>query len=84
VTLEDLEVDSPYNTYKYEGLPPGPIANPGLKSIQAAITPGQTDYYYYVLKNDGSHYFCRTYDEQQAFIASQPQASATPSQGPEG
>ncbi len=73
VTLEDLEVDSPYNTYKYEGLPLGPIANPGINSIKAALMPAQSDYFYYVLKSDGSHYFCQTHEQQQAFIASQQQ-----------
>lgn len=53
--LTDLEVDSPYNTYKIKGLPPGPIASPSIKSIEAALFPKQTDYYYYVTKKDGSH-----------------------------
>ncbi|NBC67929.1 endolytic transglycosylase MltG [Paenibacillus sacheonensis] len=51
----DLQVDSPYNTYKIKGLPPGPIASPSIKSIEAALFPKQTDYYYYVTKKDGSH-----------------------------
>ncbi|QHW35328.1 endolytic transglycosylase MltG [Paenibacillus rhizovicinus] len=51
----DLQVDSPYNTYKIKGLPPGPIASPSLKSIEAALFPTKTDYYYYVTKKDGSH-----------------------------
>ncbi|SEM69964.1 endolytic transglycosylase MltG [Paenibacillus sp. OV219] len=53
--LTDLDVDSPYNTYKVKGLPPGPIASPSIKSIDAALFPKQTDYYYYVTKKDGSH-----------------------------
>lgn len=63
VTYQDLKVDSPYNTYKYSGLPPGPIACPGKSSIKAALNPAQHSYYYYVSKGDGSHYFSRTYAE---------------------
>jgi len=62
----DLEVDSPYNTYKYTGLPPGPIANPGLRSLEAAMAPTPSKYLYYVrndIKNDGSHVFGKTYAE---------------------
>ncbi|WP_235948621.1 endolytic transglycosylase MltG [Paenibacillus glycinis] len=51
----DLQVDSPYNTYKVKGLPPGPIASPSVKSIEAALFPKKTDYFYYVTKKDGSH-----------------------------
>ena len=51
----DLQVDSPYNTYKIKGLPPGPIASPSVKSIEAALFPKKTDYFYYVTKKDGSH-----------------------------
>lgn len=66
----DLKVDSAYNTYKNAGLPPGPIANPGLESIVATLYPKQTDYLYFVTKEDGtsSHYFGRTYAEHQANI----------------
>lgn len=62
---EDLEVDSPYNTYKYSGLPPGPIASPGIRSIEAALYPEETSYLYYVTKKDGTaeHYFAETYEE---------------------
>jgi UPF0755 protein len=63
VTYQDLKVDSPYNTYKYSGLPPGPIACPGKASIDAALNPAPHSYYYYVSKGDGSHYFSRTYAE---------------------
>ncbi|KEO85197.1 endolytic transglycosylase MltG [Tumebacillus flagellatus] len=68
---KDLEVDSPYNTYLHEGLPPGPIAAPGKKSIQAAIFPAVHDFYFYVTKNDGSgeHYFAHSYEEHQRNIA---------------
>jgi UPF0755 protein len=68
VTLEDLTVDSPYNTYRYAGLPPGPIANPGLAAIAAAGAPAHTPYLYYVLKPDGRHHFSRTLDEHRAAI----------------
>jgi len=54
---KDLFIDSPYNTYRYRGLPPGPIANPGLKSILAALTPEETDYLFFVSRQDGSHQF---------------------------
>lgn len=65
---EDLEVDDPYNTYNYEGLPPGPICCPGEAAIKAAVNPDETSYLYYVAKGDGSggHAFARTYKEHQA------------------
>lgn len=56
----DLSVNSPYNTYKVRGLPPGPIANPGLAAIRAALYPTQTDFVYFVARNDGSHQFSVT------------------------
>lgn len=63
VLNKNLEVDSPYNVYKYKGLPIGPIANPGIECIKAAIFPDNTDYLYYVLQKDGSHYFTNSYDD---------------------
>ena len=70
-TEADKSINSPYNTYMYKGLPPGPIANPGLESIQAAISPEKTSYYYYALGDDNVHHFSKTYEEHQKFIASQ-------------
>ncbi len=63
VTYDDLKVDSPYNTYRYPGLPPGPIASPGAASIAAVLNPARHDYYYYVYVGDGRHYFSKTYEE---------------------
>ncbi len=57
IRRKDLERDTPYNTYRIAGLPPGPIANPGLASIRAALFPDQTDYLYFVSREDGSHHF---------------------------
>ena len=57
VTYDHLEIDSPYNTYKNYGLPVGPISNPGIESIKATLKPESTDYLFYVLKDDNSHYF---------------------------
>ncbi len=59
----DLEVDSPYNTYKVRGLPPGPICNPGLDAIRAAMNPEDTEFLYYTARPDGSHTFTRTHEE---------------------
>jgi UPF0755 protein len=63
LTLKDLEVDSPYNTYKHSGLPPGPIGAPGISSIEAALNPADTDYLYFVSNGDGTHTFNKTYAE---------------------
>ncbi|NLO90273.1 MAG: endolytic transglycosylase MltG [Clostridia bacterium] len=63
LTLEDLKVQSPYNTYINEGLPPGPICSPGEASIKAALYPADVPYYYFVAKKDRSHVFSRTYEE---------------------
>lgn len=63
VLLEHLQIDSPYNTYENYGLPIGPISNPGIASIKAALKPEETDYLFYVLENDKSHYFTNDYDD---------------------
>ncbi len=68
VSFADLQVNSPYNTYLHPGLPPGPIANPGLASIEAALHPAATEYLYYVARADGSHVFSRTLAEHQAAV----------------
>jgi UPF0755 protein len=59
----DLSIDSPYNTYRYPGLPPGPIAAPGRASLEAAANPASVPYLYFVSRNDGSHVFASTLDE---------------------
>ena len=70
-TEADKAIDSPYNTYLYKGLPPAPIANPGLDSIKAALEPEKTNYFYYALGDDNTHSFFRTLDEQQRFLRTQ-------------
>lgn len=70
ITKEDKQVDSKYNLYKYAGLPPTPIANPGLASIEAALEPADTNYYYYALGKDGKHHFSSTLAEHNAFLNS--------------
>lgn len=64
LTKSDLEVDSPYNTRKVEGLPPGPIASPGLEAMRSALQPAAVDFLYYVLVDaEGHHFFTASYDE---------------------
>jgi UPF0755 protein len=63
LTREGLAFDSPYNTYKYRGLPPGPIAAPGRASLEAAVRPADVPHLYFVSRNDGSHVFAATLDE---------------------
>jgi len=72
LTYADLELDSPYNSYRHYGLPPGPIANPGMRSLEAAMAPTPSNYFYYVrddVKNDGSHRFARSDAEHNANIS---------------
>ena len=67
----DTSIDHPYNTYKAKGLPPGPIANPGLLSLKAALNPNDSSYYYYALDPEtGEHRFFKTYKEHLAFLDS--------------
>jgi len=68
ITRADLRTDSPYNTYLHTGLPPTPIANPGLPSLLGALHPQRTDYYYYVYKGNGHHAFARTLGEHNANV----------------
>ncbi|MBP9842465.1 MAG: endolytic transglycosylase MltG [Candidatus Pacebacteria bacterium] len=63
LTPEDLEIDSPYNTYLYPGLPPTPIGNPGLEAINAVLEPTQSDYFYYITDDEGVFHYAKTYDE---------------------
>lgn len=67
IFYKDLEVDSPYNTYKYKGLPPAPICNPTIYSIEAAYNPDKTEYLFFVATGDGGHYFSKTYKEHLRF-----------------
>jgi len=62
-TYDDLKIDSPYNTYKYPGLPPKPISNPGIEAIKAAIYPEETDYFYFLTNKNGESFFSVSYDE---------------------
>lgn len=68
ITRQDLRSDSPYNTYRHKGLPPTPIAMPGLASINAALHPDKTEYLYFVAKGDGSHVFSKTLKEHDVAI----------------
>jgi UPF0755 protein len=68
IRKRDLEFDSPYNTYKYAGLPPGPIAAPGRAALEAALAPADVDYLYFVSRNDGSHVFAETLAEHNANV----------------
>jgi UPF0755 protein len=63
IRRDDLQIDSPYNTYRYPGLPPGPIASPGRASLEAVVHPADSDYLYFVSRNDGSHVFAKTLAE---------------------
>jgi len=66
---QDMQTKSPYNTYKYPGLPPGPIASPGKTSLQAALHPAATDYFYFVSDGNGHHRFSHSYEEHTRNVA---------------
>jgi UPF0755 protein len=68
ISDDDTRVADPYNTYTHAGLPPGPICNPGISSINAALYPDTTEYMFFVARGDGTHQFSRTYAEHQAAI----------------
>ena len=69
LTLGDLAFQSPYNTYLFAGLPPGPIASPGLAAIEAVLSPADTEFFYFVARGDGSHAFAETLAEHNANVA---------------
>jgi UPF0755 protein len=69
LSYTDLKIKDPHNTYYVRGLPPGPICNPGLASIEAALKPAKTSYLFYVARPDGSHLFSSTFQEHRANIA---------------
>jgi peptidoglycan lytic transglycosylase G len=73
----DYAYDSPYNTYVYAGLPPGPICNPGLNALKSAVAPARTDYLYFVADSSGGHRFSRTFEEHLAAIAAARRQRAT-------
>jgi UPF0755 protein len=66
---DDMRFDSPYNTYRHPGLPPGPIGNPGKSALEAAMHPAQSDYYYFVADAQGHHRFARTIEEHNQNVA---------------
>ena len=68
IKKKDILFDFPYNTYVIKGLPPGPIANPGRESLKAVFNPSDSDFFYFVSRNDGSHYFSKTYKEHQKAV----------------
>ena len=65
ILIEDTKRDSPYNTYLYKGLPPGPICNPGIESIEAAIYPESSPYWFYLSAKNGKTVFSRTFEEHK-------------------
>lgn len=77
IRQSDLQYDSPYNTYRHPGMPPGPIANPGRASLDAAFHPANTDFLYFVSDGNGHHRFARTLDEHARNVAAYRRALAT-------
>jgi len=68
VTYKDTEIESPYNTYQHYGLPPGPIANPGIASIEAVLYPSDTDYLYFVADRGGHNHYSKSYNEHLEIV----------------
>jgi len=68
LSLEDTKVDSPYNTYQHEGLPPGPIASPGLAAIEAVLYPASTEYLYFVADRQGHNHYSTNYADHLALV----------------
>jgi UPF0755 protein len=68
LSAEDLDLDTPYNTYMYPGLVPTPIGNPGLLAIDAVLNPTPSDFFYYITGNDGNFYYAETFEEHKQNI----------------
>ena len=68
VSIEDTKMESPYNTYQHQGLPPGPIASPGIAAIRAVLYPADTDYLYFVADRQGHNHYSRSYEEHLAEV----------------
>ena len=68
VSIEDTKIDSPYNTYQNAGLPPGPVANPGIAAIEAVLNPADTDYLYFVADREGHNHYAYSYEEHLALV----------------
>jgi len=83
VSKRDLQHDSPYNTYRINGLPPGPIGNPGSDAIKAVLNPATTKYLYFVAKMDGTHYFSTSLDEHNRAVNKYLKSRAVPVEGTE-
>ncbi|HOP40009.1 MAG TPA: endolytic transglycosylase MltG, partial [Geobacteraceae bacterium] len=69
ITKQDILRNTPYNTYRIDGLPPGPIGNPGEASIEAVLLPARTPYLYFVARKNGSHHFSTTLEEHNRAVA---------------
>ena len=78
LTRKDLKEKTPYNTYTIPGLPPGPICNPGKESITAVLHPADAPYYYFVSKNDGTHYFSTTLREHNQAVRKYQKTNSKP------
>lgn len=81
LTASDLEIDSPYNTYMYAGLPGGTICNPGMEAIEAALYPNSTTYYYFILGEDNVHHYFETYDEFLSYRSNMSSSDSSETEG---